>query len=204
MNNRFDFSEDQKDALVEILNMGVGGAADVLNRMVEKHINLTIPSLCIASGKVLSGELKWDDVELALVNLDFSGGLNGTGALLMTRKDAISLAGFLQDEELGDDSPLSEWSETVDEVGNIIVNSVLGQVANSFGHNLDYTVPRCSHGKMDDVTQNWISEDSLAIVAEALIEVKEAPILAKILTIFSTGSLEQLAEDLDKALLKSA
>ena len=66
---------DQIDALQELVNIGVGRAANMLNEMLETRILLQVPFIKILSPLDLKQELegRFSEDYLAAVRLGFSG-----------------------------------------------------------------------------------------------------------------------------------
>ena len=72
-------TDEQRDALQELLNIGVGKAAGALNQMLEKPIRLHIPSICIGPIQELQTAIDTDAAEFhASVRLPFHGAFSGT------------------------------------------------------------------------------------------------------------------------------
>ncbi len=59
-----NISANQIDALKELVNIGIGRAAGVLNQMVSAHIKLQVPRIQIITLRDLTEEIKDIDVDL--------------------------------------------------------------------------------------------------------------------------------------------
>ncbi len=126
-------SSEQMDALREMIGVGMGKAADMLNEMLESHIELKVPSLSIVSrsefesGNHYSG---LDGNKLASISLGFQGSFNGNSTLVFPEESAVKLVTALTNEEPGSTGLDSVMSGTLSEVGNIVVNGVMGSISN--------------------------------------------------------------------------
>lgn len=126
-----------KDALRELLNIGAGRAAAELNAMVESPIQLCVPAVELVSSEAL--KLHGEQTEpIATVQLPFSGTFSGEAVLGFPWTSASKLVKLL----MGDDEDGNEVrAATLTEVGNILLNSVMGMMANVLGGELEYQVP---------------------------------------------------------------
>ena len=76
-------SEEQRDALQEVLNISMGQAADALARLIQTHVHLSIPSVVQSSSQDFVGRLK-EPVQQHLAQQSFLGELSGEMISLMT------------------------------------------------------------------------------------------------------------------------
>lgn len=129
-----------KDALRELLNIGAGRAAAELNAMVETPIQLRIPAVELVSSEGLKQHQEPERGEpVATVQLPFSGTFSGEAVLGFPWSSASKLVTLLMGEE--DDGGNAVRATTLTEVGNILLNSVLGTMANVLSGELEYQVP---------------------------------------------------------------
>lgn len=100
MSELIELSELQKDALKEVINIGVGKGADSLNQLLNTHIKLEIPNLKIIPADKLSEELGYmGKGQLSTVNLKFSGDLEGSSLLIFPEVSAASLVTALMGDQ---------------------------------------------------------------------------------------------------------
>ena len=135
-------TDEQRDALQELLNIGVGKAAGALNQMLEKPIRLHIPSICIGPIQELQTAIDTDAAEFhASVRLPFHGAFSGSTCLLFPTQSAASLLTVLTGETQNQDSWDSMKEATLTEIGNIVLNGVMGSLTNVLQHCITYSVP---------------------------------------------------------------
>ncbi len=135
-------TEEQTDALTEVVNIGVGRAAASLSQLIDERIKLSVPSIQTCSLAELTEYVRRGQEPLdTLVAQDFHGVTNGRSLLGFTRSSSIKLAQILAgcDEDM--DELDSDLCGILEEVGNIVLNAVLGSFANMMGTSLSYTVP---------------------------------------------------------------
>ncbi|MGE0494577.1 MAG: chemotaxis protein CheC [Vulcanimicrobiota bacterium] len=130
------------DALAELTNIGMGRAAVLLNDLLEDHLELGIPQVLLSLPQALLHQLKrFGSSQLACVRLDFTGNLIGSASLVFSPESAANLAAILSGEgEEDEDFDLLKVA-TLTEVGNIVLNSIMGTLANLLERQFDFRVP---------------------------------------------------------------
>ena len=200
-----ELSQEQSDTLGEIFNLGVGHAAKVLSEMTDKWIDLNVPAVHVLDSTEVKKKLLKKGEDTVSIEMDFSGAVSGASVLMFDRNSAIKLASLLLEEEIDKNAPDGEWSETTSEVGNIVVNSVIGALANSIEEELDYSPPIYSNSQPAQIVdKTHEGEDGLVIVAEAELKIKESSIFAEVLIVFALGSFKELKIKIDELYLESA
>lgn len=134
------------DAFREIFNIGIGRAASALSKLVYETVKLSVPRLDILRlhqlDEVLSGFIEDD---LALVKQDFSGSANGTAYLLMSKQSSLKLVNALVQQTSGDEVGFGAAEQALlTEVGNILINALVGSMANTLGIGFELGQPSCA------------------------------------------------------------
>ncbi len=199
-------SSEQLDALKEMVSVGMGQAADILNEMLESHIELKIPSLSV----VKSSEFKESDIykdldgdKLTSVSLGFKGSFNGNSTLVFPEKSAANLVSALTDEESGSSGMDSITAGTLSEIGNIVINGVMGSISNYLTNSVDYSLPNYMEGELLDLLKlrdlsGDSSGDSLMLLAETSFNVQNLKVDGSIFIVFEFGSFGSILEEIDK------
>jgi chemotaxis protein CheC len=184
--------ENHFDALKEVLNIGVGKAANILNSMLNSHILLNIPEVEIMQNnkmKYLAGTDK-----MAIVDLPFQGKLNGVSKLVFPYESSRKLVHILT--EFDDKSYDSDFdavsSGTLSEIGNIILNSIMGMFSNIFDLSLHYTLTSFHEETFDEIFKYLDGKDNKIIVAHISFTIETLDIKGEIILIFETGSFDNL------------
>ena len=147
-----EFNELELDALSEVFNLGIGRAAQALNRMVSDPIDLTIPKVLILPQKeaaeLISKEI--DDVVNA-VTQQFSGDFSGNAILMFPREQSLNLVRTL----LKDNVPLETLTEleqeALIEVGNVILNACFGTITNVLKFDCKISTPTFVQGTAAEI-----------------------------------------------------
>jgi chemotaxis protein CheC len=190
-----NLTADQIDAIQELVNIGVGRAAGVLNQMLDAPIRLQIPYIKIGSPLELQQELEASlgAERVAAVRQDFSGSFSGIAELVFPTESASILAAMLTGEEPGTPDLDAVRIGTLSEIGNILINSVIGSIANVLEQRLDYALPTY----MEDTVENLLtSKDSVGkttiLLAQTQFSVEQLQIRGDIILIFELGSFDVL------------
>ncbi len=190
----------QIEALRELINIGVGRGASVLNTMLNSHIDLSVTQASIVSPAGFRAEMaKQVRGQISVVDMGFSGNLTGTANLMFSADTALALVQTLVGEDLGDVDLDSVTSGTLCEVGNIVLNGVMGSIANVLSLNFKYDVPGYLEGSADSLfSHNLNSEDTAIVLARTRFKVESLDIDGDIVLFFEVGVLDQLFEAIEK------
>jgi chemotaxis protein CheC len=190
---------DQVDALTEIMNIGVGRAASVLNEMIESRIRLKIPSIKVIPLKELGAEIgDIGEEKLSTVQLGFKGLFSGTTALIFPTESAAALVSVLTGEE--EDSPDMDALRVgaLTEVGNIVVNGVMGSIGNILEQHLDYSVPVYVEKNVNHLISGLEqNNEAVVLVGKTRFNIEELHVDGDILLFFEVGSFDVLLKAVD-------
>lgn len=190
-------TEEQSDALRELINIGVGNAAGMLSEMIEFRIQLQIPEVDVVSPLELQNELKrrLGADPLSAVKLGFSGSFAGGAQLVFPTDSAASLVSVLTGEDVGNPELDALKISTLSEVGNIVINGVMGSIGNVLNRPLDYAVPSYAEEQIEHLLPTPKSEkDSAVLLAPARFTIEELHVQGDIVIFFDVGSFEVLLE----------
>lgn len=197
---RVNMTEDQKDILVELLNIGMGKAASQLNEMLERPVEIKVPAIKLLQADQLEEEeVKFQFSKLiSSVSMEFSGFIAGKTALVFPPESAQNLVEALTGEEPGTPEMDSVTVETLSEIGNIVINCVMGSLSNSLGNRLGYSTPTYMEDSLSKVAlTNSDNSDQVILLAEVAFSISNLEISGKIILIFRLGSLDKLTTILD-------
>jgi len=157
-------SPEQLDALQELLNIGVGRAAGSLNQMIEKPIRLHIPFIQVGTREELTPHIQQiQQAPLSSVQLPFQGTFSGSACLLFPTTSAATLITALIGDEEDSDTMDSLREATLTEIGNIVLNGVMGSLANILHNRITYSVPFYQETSLQELLQP-LSADSCDIL----------------------------------------
>lgn len=192
-------TELQHDALREMVNIGVGRAASILNQMLEHPIQLQVPEVEVLPVHELAQALgNLAETRLASVQLGFKGAFSGVALLLFPTNSASNLVALLTGEAPGTPDLDSLRSATLTEVGNILVNGVMGAIANAINHPISYTLPQFTEDYLRNIlTREKATSNAFAILAKTHFTVEKLLIEGDIIITFEMGSFSTFLMAID-------
>jgi chemotaxis protein CheC len=140
-------TELERDALTEIVNIGVSRAASSLRKMVGDQVHLSVPSIDVVSqhrAARLIGEREVSD--LVAVRQDFDGPFSGQALLIFPETNSLELVRAVTGDALSADEIVEMEHEALAETGNVILNGCLGTMANMLQRSITLTIPDVIRG----------------------------------------------------------
>ena len=200
-------SAEEIDALRELINIGVGRAAGALNDMVGAHVELRVPSVRLVSPADIKEATRWmNEQELATVRMGFSGEIQGATELVFPADSASKLVALLTGEELGTPDLDSLRAGALTEVGNILLNAVMGSITNVLEQHVSYELPTYSEETPEDLAEAVRSQAQATVllaqthffVRQSHSSVEQEKIEGEVTLLFGMGSFEVLLERIHK------
>lgn len=191
-----------KDALKEIINVGVGRAAGMLNELLNNHIELAVPQVDVIPFSEVEREFSlMGSQSVSAVRLRFKGPITGVSSLVFPPDSAAKLVDILMGEESLSADLDSIKIGTLSEVGNIILNAVMAAFGNLLETRLIYTIPAYMEGSMSSVLHLDMDQDASVLSATTHFTVASHRIEGEIILLFEIGSFEALRMAVDQAVL---
>ncbi|TCR65688.1 chemotaxis protein CheX [Bosea sp. BK604] len=157
--------ELERDALTEVVNIGVSRAASSLRKMVGRQVLLSVPSVEIvtqAAAASLIGQRESED--LVAVKQDFEGAFSGRALLIFPETKSLELARAVMGDEASAEHVLELESEALAETGNVILNNCLGTMANMLKQSLKMSLPEIIRGSGEQLFAHAEDTDEGALV----------------------------------------
>lgn len=192
---------EQLDFLKELINIGVGRAAGVLSEMVNSRISLQVPYIKLLSPAELKQEMEQlGNYRVAAVRLGFKGPFSGSAALVFPPDSASKLVSVLTNEESGSLDLDSVRIGTLSEIGNIVINGVMGSISNVLKQCINYSLPNY----FEDNIINFLmtpkpDPNAIILLAHTRFIIEQLQIEGDIILIFEVGSLDALLSGINPA-----
>ncbi len=184
-------TEQHRDVLTELVNIGVGRAAYSLSEMVDSRVGLQVPSVAVSElGDGILSEERVSGTPLTSVSLPFAGKLNGVALLVLPRDSARSLVAMLTGASCESAEVETEREGVITEVGNIMVNSVLGSLGNMTHLEVAFSLPAYREGGVDQVIPGVVPRSS--VTASVLFTIKSHAVEGRVVVVFDETSLEEM------------
>ena len=190
----------QMDTLKELFNIGIGRAAGILNEMTNLHIRLQVPFIKVLSHKEVKKEVEeLGSFRVAAVRLGFKGPFSGTAALVFPPDSASKLVAVLTGEEPGTPDLDSVRAGTLSEVGNIVINGIMGSIVNVLNEQIEYSIPTYVEDTIDNlVALNGAAINPIVILARTRFTIEQIQVEGDIILLFEVGSFNALIVAIDK------
>lgn len=187
----------QEDAIGEAVNIGIGRAASCLSEMVGATVFLKVPSVrfCAFADAYRQVSVAGGG-PITSITQEFNGDISGSAAIVLSEKDAVTLAQLLHG-----DAPTATSLDILEEVGNIILNGVLGSLSNLMKAKLSYGVLKFQADENGffglGTTSSDPNNDRDVLMASTRFVVRERSIQGSLLIVFDVGSLQMLVKALE-------
>jgi chemotaxis protein CheC len=142
--------ELELDALTELVNIGVGVAANALREMVGEEVLLTVPRVDLLSPqdaiKTLSES---ESSKLVAVHQIFEGDITGRALLIFPETKSLEIVRAVAGSDLPLEDVIELEQEALAETGNIILNGCLATIANMLERSLHMSLPEIVRGEAE-------------------------------------------------------
>ncbi len=159
-------SEIERDAICELVNIGMGRAAKSLGKMVNDRVTLTIPALELIEHDNIHGLLNGrTDTQVTAIKERFTGAFEGDAILVFPEKHGAELVRSLLDEDMPAEAMTDLEQESLLEVGNIVLSACLGTIINILECRLDINLPVIHKGTIESILgQNATTANTIYMV----------------------------------------
>ncbi len=196
-----NLTPQKNNALKEVINIGVGRAAGLLNEMLGAHVQLQVSLIKIfeyKNFKIELSEILSDN--LSIVRMPFQGSFSGTASLVFPCNSAAGLVCLLVGETAKDSDMDSIRTGALSEVGNIVLNGVMGSIGNIIEKQLNYSMP----SYLEDTVLKLLSmnnplPDSVVMLAHTHLIIERNMIEGDILLFFEDSSFDTLTDSISSA-----
>jgi chemotaxis protein CheC len=142
-----ELEELERDALTELVNIGVSRAAASLARLAHDEVLLSVPSVVMISRAEAAGLIGQNRSDpLVAIRQAFQGAVTGRALLIFPERNSLELVRAVAGQHLSLEDILELEHEALAEIGNIILNACMATVANLFQRGLTMSLPEVIHG----------------------------------------------------------
>lgn len=137
-----DLNAMQLDVLKEIGNIGTGNAATSLSAMLQKPVNISVPTISVLEYEDVVNRLGGPETMIVGIMLTITGEFNGMMMFLLEKDFAHGIVNDLLGGSFQGFSELDELSiSALNEIGNIMAASYVNAIAQLTGLTIDISVP---------------------------------------------------------------
>lgn len=187
----------ERDALTELVNIGVSRAASSLRKMIGEEVLLSVPSVEIMAPQDAARLIGERETEgLVAIQQQFEGAFSGRALLIFPEATSLDLVRAIIGSDLPPDQIAEMEQEALAETGNVILNGCLATMANMLKRSLTISLPEVIRGDgpgLFALTQDR-SEDGLVLFLYINFSVRNRDIRGYIAMLMDLPSLAALKE----------
>ena len=198
-------TELQHDALLEIFNIGVGHAAASMSDIVHEEVSMSVPSISFlnrADAAALLGTR--ESARVCGVSQHYDGAFQTEAILMFPEDKSLDIVRLM----VGESVPLKELTEmeqeAMSEIGNIILNSCIGTLANIFGQELNGSLPQYHVGTSEEIlTASGGQAETVVLMLHIDFILEKHQIHGYVAFILDVTALHDLQEQVDRYIAKA-
>jgi chemotaxis protein CheC len=196
-------TEDQIDALTELINIGFARTATSLSELTGYRVMLEVPQVSIHPiGELATKLATFVEGEVATVQQIFTGPVSGNALLLLNYDGAVMLTDLLTPPGSPHTNRLdTSAAEVLTEVGNILLNACLGMFGNLLQIQISFSVPRLHLDALEGLLHSLIiGKDELryAMVIYTAFHLRENAVNGYLVMVLGVASLDYLIQSIDR------
>ena len=180
-------------SLKTLENLIILGIEDIENTLVEITdcpIKVKTPTITTTNSidlQIILEESFGKD-PLCVSQLGFKGGFSGTSQLFFITDNADLLTEALTGETPNSEDFQEAKEEMLTEIGNMVLNGILGKISNAMAQNLEFVVPKYIEANIENLLE-LLLEDSKAIIllAQSNFEIEELDVSGDIILFFKVN-----------------
>ncbi len=138
----------ERDALTELVNIGVSRAAASLRTMVGEQVLLSVPSVEVVTRAIATVLIREREAgPLVAVRQDFSGAFSGQALLIFPEANSLELVRAVSGGMISAEEIATMEHEALAETANVVLNSCLATMANMLEKPLQMSLPQVLRGE---------------------------------------------------------
>ena len=194
-------SQDQKDALQEIANIGMGQAGASIARVLDEFVQLSIPRILVVPPQEVPAALASavGDRTVSAVRQAFHSAMRGEAIVIYGENRCNDLADLMGYER---DLDHSSERELLLDVSNILVGACLGGIAEQLTMSIGFSAPSLLVDAVpieDLLTSCDISWDT-ALLVEVSFRLEQRSFACHLVMLLPESEVAELATALDRFL----
>ena len=199
-------TELEHDALVELFNIGVGQAASAMSEIVNETVTMSVPAISFltrASAAKLLASRSGGNGRLCGISQHYSGAFETEAILMFPEEKSQEIVRLM----VGESMPLEELSqmeqEAMSEIGNILLNSCVGALANIFERELNGSLPDYHVGYSEEMLSHSGDGASMVLMLHIEFVIERQQISGDVAFIMDMSALEDLKSHVNSYLARA-
>lgn len=191
-------TEEQQDALLEVINIATGRTAASLSALAGQRVQIEIPELDLLTLPELIRQLRtMTEGEIATVQQVFGGAFQGIALLLLDQSGAAELVNTLVGGRIQSERLDTSSQEVLVEVGNMLLNACIGSFGNLLKVHLSFSVPRIMQQVAGDILSTLTIEGqgiTHALMIHTLFRLSGDLVQGRLIILLGVTSLDRLLQ----------
>ena len=186
--------EKRMEAMAALVNAGLKSGAEVLNQMLETDIRMATPAIQMLEKDFEARLSQPATLPLTVVEMGFDGRLKGNSGLIFDEESARRFVEKVSGEAVDPDEFDFVSAGVLTEIGNIVLNRVMGAISNALSLSLDYVVPTFFQGELERLWRDTgVDTDELTgMMARTRFEIADVAANGNIVLFFDRDSYQIL------------
>ncbi|MDD5181073.1 MAG: chemotaxis protein CheC [Gallionellaceae bacterium] len=197
-------SDIQKNALIEIFNIGVGQAANSLSQIVGEVITPSVPTIAILHSDDQADAISTitRKPRICAVSQDFTGGFDARAFLIFPEGKTREIVRRMLGESVSADELSKMEQEALCEIGNIILNSCSSALSDILHISFHSSIPAYHLGFADEILfAHSANNDDLLILCHIDFSIPSARSDGYLVFLLSPPSFNMLTRQVEQFLL---
>ncbi len=187
------------ERLQRLVGLGIEEAAETLSEISDCQIQFQPSVVETMTAQSLQNLLRdrFGTAPICAAQLPFIGGLSGTAQLFFPQESAATFVTALTGEEPGNPDFSDAKQEALIEVGNCVLNGVMGAMSNALTQRLTFSVPVYLEASIDALTQTLADDfSSVILLAKTDFNIQQLQVEGDIMLFFKMRLFFDLATNL--------
>ncbi|NTW05044.1 MAG: chemotaxis protein CheC [Peptococcaceae bacterium] len=201
----------QEDALMEYMSVFIGQSASLLSEMVDKKIEITIPKILLLapdSDKEEYNELKpaFFNSHVVTSSIEFGKIFSGVARLVFPKDSAQKLVCLCMGEEyegISDGNLTDTDHDAIKEIGNVLLNSLLGCLGNLLEIKMDYSIPKVHIYFFPEEEEDIFDNNAHILIICNSFTIADVCIEGAVIIVFNVESCTELISKIDEVLVEA-
>lgn len=197
-------SDISLDIMKEVVNVGLGEAADALSSLVDSRVIIKVPDMHIMDIDQVLPYIQKEMASLGVyISQDFKGGISGKTILCYSRECGISLLNTIYGDILQVSTITESGISTLNEIGNIIMVSYMSAISNFIDDRIRFELPEVTQEISETYFENLLADLETfdkSIVVKNMMSIKEKNVEGYLFVMLSFKDFNTVVETLKNRL----
>ncbi|NRA40237.1 MAG: hypothetical protein HRU15_18980 [Planctomycetes bacterium] len=196
--------------LTELLNIGICKAASSLNEMINDHVQLEAISVHIDHDSgfhdAVEDKQSTEGTEgnvIVVISQLYNGSLSGMSQLALTIRSANILCMLMMDDPIPETDiflPTHERESAMVELGNILINTIIGSLVNSLSATVSFALPQYQEITKEMFSQQEYSDADVKLITSMNFNLKSFTVQGQLIHYTTRKSLATINKHTERLL----